>query len=83
MLACVLASDLYLAEKNSESEMSGKEKNKENEDPNDRDFVLPKEKNARFNIISTNSEIEEISKGYVPVNTKRNTSWSMKVFSEW
>ena len=60
--------------------MSGKGKNKENEDPNDRDFVLPKEKKARFNTISTNSEIEEISKGYVPVNTKRNTSWLMKVF---
>ena len=51
--------------------MSGKGKNKENEDPNDRDFVLPQKKKARFNTISTNSEIEEISKGYVPVNTKR------------
>ena len=60
-----------------------KEKNKENEDPDDRDFVLPKKKKARFNTISTNSEIEEISKVYVPVNTKTYTSWSLKVFSEW
>ena len=63
--------------------MSRKGENKKNDDPNDRDFVLPKKKKARFNTVSTNSEIEEISKGYVPVNTKRNTSWSMKVFSEW
>ena len=48
--------------------MSGKGKNKENEDPDDRDFVLSKKKKARFNTINTNSEIEEISKGYVPVN---------------
>ena len=51
--------------------MSRKGENKENDDPDDRDFVLPKKKKARFNTISTNSEIEEISKGYVPVNTKR------------
>ena len=63
--------------------MSGKGKNKKNEDPDDRDFVLSKKKKARFNTINTNSEIEEISKGYVPVNMTRNTFWSMKVFSEW
>ena len=49
--------------------MLRKGKNKENEDPDDRDFALPKKKKARFNTISANSEIEEISKVYVPVNT--------------
>ena len=46
--------------------MSGKGKNKENEDPNDRDFVLPKKKNARFNIVSTNSELKRLVKGMYP-----------------
>ena len=33
--------------------------------------------------MSTQEVIDEICKGYVPANTKRNTEWSRRVFAEW
>ena len=37
----------------------------------------------RFNKIVTDKEVEEASKGYVPVNTARSTGWALRVFLEW
>ena len=28
-------------------------------------------------------EISTLSRGFVPVNTRKNTQWSMNVFEEW
>ena len=59
--------------------------NKENDDP---DFKSPKKKkqikpSKRVEKVSTQEVIDEICKGYVPANTKRNTEWSRRVFAEW
>ena len=59
--------------------------NKENDDP---DFKSPKKKkqiklSKRVEKVSTQKVIDEIYKGYVSANTKRNTEWSRRVFAEW
>ena len=51
--------------------------NKENDDP---DFKSPKKKkqikpSKRVEKVCTQEVIDEICKGYVPANTKRNTEW--------
>jgi hypothetical protein len=69
------------------------EKQKENFDPNfsdDNDFVLPPLKRVvtvsptkRFKPSTKDKEVNVITKGYVPDNTKRSNSWSVNVFKEW
>ena len=62
---------------------------KENIDP-DSDFKPLKRKKVskcepskRFKTATSEEEINVITKGYIPNNTKRSTSWSVKVFNEW
>ena len=38
---------------------------------------------SRFNITVSNAEIEKSSKGYIPKNTSRSTSWAVHVFTQW
>ena len=38
---------------------------------------------SRFNITVSDSEIEKSSKGYIPKNTSRSTSWAVRVFTQW
>ena len=67
--------------------------NKENIDPHSdlEDFKPLKRKKLskccpekRFNTAATTEqEINDITKGYIPNNTKRSRSWSVKVFNEW
>lgn len=54
------------------------------------DFKSPKKKkrqkkgkNDRFGDTTTDAELSELTKGYVPANTKRSTNWAVSVFSEW
>lgn len=37
---------------------------------------------SRFGNVS-NDEISAMSKGYVPLNTEKNTNWALRVFQEW
>lgn len=58
---------------------------KENCDP---DFQPPKKKakvgiNKHFAEAKGADEVAEITKGYVPLNTAKNTTWAMRVFKEW
>ena len=43
---------------------------------------LSESQKDRFSYISA-GEMEEICKGFVPVNTEKNTKWAMKCFNEW
>ena len=36
----------------------------------------------RFKYVST-EEMSELSKGFVPANTEKNTRWALKCFCEW
>ena len=36
-----------------------------------------------FGTLKSNTEMIEICKGFVPDNTKKNTEWAIRVFSEW
>ena len=40
-------------------------------------------KKTRFKHPVKEEEIVELSKGIVPANTKKNTMWVYKVFSDW
>ena len=63
---------------------------KENIDP-DVDDIKPlkrKKKNTvepckRFKPPTDKEEIDVITKGYIPENTRKSTSWALKVFNEW
>ena len=33
--------------------------------------------------IRSDQEMEVLAKGFVPVNTQRNTGWAMRVFQDW
>ena len=37
----------------------------------------------RFKSPVKKEELEDFSKGYVPANTKKNTSWAVNIFEEW
>ena len=37
----------------------------------------------RFSHITSEEEMETISKGFAPANTEKNTAWATKVFREW
>ena len=58
-------------------------RSKENIDPDLDDSKVKKKKklapNNRFKVSSRQEEIDMITKGYVPMNTQRNTPWSMNV----
>ena len=63
---------------------------KENVDPDFKDFQPLKRKRKgtvsptkRFKASTRENEIDTITKGYVPDNTKRSTSWAVNVFKEW
>ena len=59
------------------------------DDASDDDFEQPHQKRgkkatkSRFREPATNKEIEVLSKGYVPANTRKNTTWARRVFTEW
>ena len=61
---------------------------KENWDP---DFQPPRKKakrtkvaiDKRFDEAKGADEVAGITKGYVPPNTAKNTTWAMRVFEEW
>lgn len=63
----------------------------ENEDPDLDDFKPSKrrpkkqlgEHSKRFKDCSTDEEVSSLVKGYVPDNTRKNTAWALKVFTEW
>ena len=51
---------------------------KENVDPEIQD--IPK----KLSLAKTNRFVyEEMCKGYVPLNTEKNTKWALKCFNEW
>ena len=59
------------------------------DDASDDDFEPPHQKRgkkatkSRFRAPATNKEMEVLSKGYVPANTRKNTTWARRVFTEW
>ena len=57
-----------------------------NEDEDMENFEPPptkKKKKDRFRPPISEDELAEISKGFVPPNTKKNSDWGMRVFLEW
>ena len=60
----------------------------ENWDP---DFQPPRKKpkrtkvaiDKRFAEAKRADEVAEVTKGYIPPNTAKNTTWAMRVFEEW
>ena len=36
-----------------------------------------------FSEVTTDEALAELSKGYVPPNTEKNTGWAMRVFEQW
>lgn len=42
-----------------------------------------KKLSKRFKAASDEKEVENLTKGYVPQNTKKSTAWAIKVFNEW
>ena len=63
---------------------------KENVDPDLENFKTSKrvrseqKKSAkRFKSATDDEEIQVLTNGYVPDNTKKNTAWAVKVFNEW
>ena len=46
-------------------------------------FKQPLKKQARFIHPSKEEQILALSKGFVPVNTRKNTTWPYNVFSDW
>ena len=46
------------------------------------DFKQPPKK-TRFKLPVKEEELLELSKRFVPANTKKNTMWAYKVFSDW
>ena len=63
----------------------------DSQDQDLRDFQPPRKKlkssvtpsEGRFKAPTSNEEMAEISKGYVPHNTQKNTDWALRVFTEW
>ena len=62
----------------------------ENVDPDLYDFKptkrrrkVPIEPSKRFKPATNDEELNVLTKGYIPNNTKENTAWSLKVFNEW
>ena len=47
------------------------------------DFKQPPKKKTRFKHPLKEEEILALSKGFVPANTWKNTTWAYKVFSNW
>ena len=46
-------------------------------------FKQPPKKQTRFKHPSKEEEILALSKGFVPANTRKNTTWAYKVFLDW
>jgi hypothetical protein len=49
------------------------------------DFVTSRKKPKpnRFQVPTDEEDIKEISKGFVPENTKKNTMWACRAYEEW
>ena len=45
--------------------------------------LLPRKKKARFSKPTSDDHRKEITKGFVPKNTQKNTVWGVNVFLEW
>ena len=63
---------------------------KENVDPDIDNFKPTKREkkgsikpSKRFKLATNDEEVNVLTKGYTPDNTKKNTAWSSKVFNEW
>lgn len=63
---------------------------KENVDPDEVDFKVSRRRkkgsakdSKRFKESTTDEEVKNLTKGYIPDNTQKNTAWAVKVFSEW
>ena len=63
---------------------------KENVDPDIDNFKPTKREkkgsikpSKRFKLATNDEEVNVLTKGYTPDNTKKNTAWSLKVFNEW
>ena len=50
--------------------------------PKNSKWKSPK-KNKRFKSLTSESEMMEITKGFVLANTKKSTTWATRVFEEW
>ena len=55
---------------------------KENIQEANKKLSLSSGKKSRFHY-KTEKEMEELSRGYVPPNTEKNTKWATKCFKEW
>ena len=55
---------------------------KQSTDSDDDDFQ-PLRKKTRFSKPTTDNEMAILSKGFVPSNTIKNTTWAFKVFLDW
>ena len=38
---------------------------------------------SKWFVVASEEEMEQISKGFVPKNTKKTTNWAVKVFEQW
>ena len=58
-----------------------------NQPPNKGHVSLKGKEKARskdpFSEVTTNEVLAELSKGYIPPNTEKNTGWAMRVFEQW
>ena len=64
--------------------MAKRTRSKENADPDTSDFRSPKKsKTKRFGSQKSEARMMEISKGFIPSNTKKSTEWATRVWHEW
>ncbi len=54
---------------------------KENQDPDLINFKPSKR--GRFVSPLSKSEMDVVTKGFIPENTKKSTAWALRVFHEW
>ena len=50
--------------------------------PRKKSLSLSHQRRSRF-AVSTEEELDQARKGFVPVNTVRCTDWAMRVFTAW
>ena len=56
---------------------------RENDDSQELVFKQPPKKESRFMHPSKEEKLLALSKGFVPANTRKNTTWAYEVFSDW
>ena len=47
------------------------------------DMTVVSDKSNRFDVLLSNEELNEYSKGFVPKNTESNTKWAVSNFEAW